>query len=135
MTNRREFVYRAIGAALLILTAETTWAADAGDRDARKWRDSQQGQPPGQKLNPEERRELRDLRRERLRERFEEADKDGDRALSKDEAARTAPRLRDKFDNIDSNRDGRATPDEIRAFRRERAKQRRIERGEADPRF
>ncbi len=135
MTTRREFVYRAIGAALLILTAETTWAADAGDRDTRKWRDSQQGQPPGQKLNPEERRELRDLRRERQRERFDEADKDGDRALSKDEAARSAPRLRDKFDTIDSNRDGQATPDEIRAFRRERAKQRRIERGEADPRF
>lgn len=135
MTTRREFVCRAIGAALLILTAETTWAADSGDRETRKWRESQQGQPPDQKLTRDERRELRELRRERMRERFENADKDGDRALNKDEAARVAPRLRDNFDNIDSNRDGRATPDEIRTFRRERAKNRRIERGQEDPRF
>ena len=128
-------MYRVIGAALLILAAETTWAADSGDRETRKLRESQQGQPAGQKLTPEDRRELRELRREKLRERFDEADKDGDRALSKDEAERSAPRLRENFDNIDSKRDGRATADEVRALRRERAKMRRIERGGADPRF
>jgi hypothetical protein len=133
MTTRREWVHRAIGVALLILMAETTWAA--GPADAHEFRVAQQGQPPGPKLSPEDRRELREIRRERQQERFERADKDGDRALSKDEAAKVAPRLRDNFDNIDSNRDGRATPDEIRSFKRERAKTRRIERGGADPRF
>lgn len=135
MTTCREFWHRVIGVALLIFVAETTSAADRGDREASKWRESEQGQPPGQKLTPGERRELRELRRERMRERFDNADKDGDRALNKDEAARVAPRLRDNFDNIDSNRDGRATPDEIRTFRRERAKTRHIERGQRDPRF
>ena len=133
MTTRREFVCRAVGTTLLMLMAATTWAADPAD--ARKFREPQQGQPPGPKLSPDDRRELREMRRERQRERFDEADRDHDRALSKDETAKVAPRLHDKFEDIDSNRDGRATPDEIRSFKRERAKMRRIERGGADPRF
>lgn len=123
-----EIVRRAIGAALLILMAATCWAADP-NRD--KFRD---GRPPTGAMSPDERREIREMRRERLREKFEAADKDGDRALSRDEAGRSAPRLQENFDNVDSNKDGKATSDEIRAFRRERAKLRRIERGEADPR-
>ena len=121
-------MHRAIGAALLILMAVTSWAADPNDRDERKWRDTHQGKPPIGNMSPEQ-------RRERIRERFNDADQDRDRALSRDEAGRAAPRLQENFDNIDANRDGKATPDEIRAFRRERAKMRRIERGGADPRF
>ena len=126
---------RAIGAALLILIALTSWAADPNDRDERKWRDTHGGKPPIGSMSPEERREIREQRREKIRERFNDADQDSDRALSRDEVGRAAPRLQENFDNIDANRDGKATPDEIRAFRRERAKMRRIERGGADPRF
>ncbi|MEO5862275.1 MAG: hypothetical protein ABIW48_02790 [Burkholderiales bacterium] len=135
MTTHSQNWRRAIGAALLILAAETTWAADAGDRELRKRRDSQQGEQPNQKFTPDQHRDFRESRGEKLRQRFDAGDKDGDRALSKDEAARVAPRLRENFDNIDNNRDGRATPDEVRTFRRERAKMRRIERGESDPRY
>ncbi len=135
MTRGRQNLYRTLGAALLILTAETTWAADAGDRETRKGRDSERAQQSGREITPDQRRYFRESRREQLRQRFDTGDKDGDRALSKDEAARVAPRLRENFDNIDSNRDGRATPDEVRTFRRERAKMRRIERGESDPRY
>lgn len=135
MITRRQRLGRMMGAVLLISATGLAGAADTGEREARKWRETHQGQPPGQRLSPDERQQLRELRHERQRERFEQADKDGDRALSKDEAAKGAPRLNEKFDDVDANRDGRATPDEIRAFRRERAKLRRIERGGADPRF
>ena len=128
MNARGDNVRRVIGAALLILMAATSWAADP---NREKFRD---GKPPAGAVSPEERRELREMRRERIREKFEAADKDGDHALSREEAGRSAPRLHDNFDNVDANKDGKATPDEIRAFRRERAKMRRIERGEADPR-
>jgi hypothetical protein len=123
-----EKVRRTIGAALLILMAATSWAADP---NREKFRD---GRPPSGSMSPDERREIREMRRERLREKFEAADQDGDRALSRDEAGRSAPRLHENFDNGDANKDGKATQDEIRTFRRERAKMRRIERGEADPR-
>lgn len=126
MNTCGENVRRAIGAALLIVMAATSWAADT---DREKFRD---GKPPA--MSPDERREIREMRRERMREKFEAADKNGDHALSREEAGRATPRLRENFDNVDANKDGRATPDEIRAFRRERAKMRRIERGEADPR-
>jgi hypothetical protein len=123
-----ENVRRAIGAALLILVTATSWAADP---NREKFRD---GRPPTGAMSPDERREIREMRRERMREKFEAADQDGDRALSREEAGRSAPRLHENFDNVDGNKDGKATQDEIRAFRRERAKMRRIERGEADPR-
>lgn len=122
-----ENVRRTIGAALLILMAATSWA----EPNREKFRD---GKPPMGAMSPEERREVREMRRERMREKFEAADKDGDRTLSREEAGRSAPRLRENFDNVDSNKDGQATQDEIRTFRRERARMRRIERGEADPR-
>ena len=130
MKLREENLRRAIGVALLILMAATSWAADRNNRDK-----SQDGKPPIANMSPEERREVREMRREKMRERFDAADQDGDRALSRDEAGRVAPRLQENFDNVDANKDGKATQDEIRAFRRERAKMRRIERGGADPRF
>ena len=130
MKLRGENLRRAIGAALLILTAATSWSADRNNRDK-----SQDGKPPIANMSPDERREVRETRREKMRERIDAADQDGDHALSRDEAGRVAPRLRENFDNIDSNRDGNATADEIREFRRERAKMRRIERGGRDPRY
>ena len=119
---------RAIGATLLIVMSATSWAADPNREKFRE------GKPPMGAMSPEEHREVRKMRRERAREKFEAADKDGDRALSREEAGRSTPRLNDNFNNVDANKDGKMTPDEIRAFRRERAKMRRIERGEADPR-
>ena len=129
MRLRGENLRRTIGAALLILTAVTSSAADRNNPDNGKV-----GKPPFANMSPEERREVREIRREKMRERFDAADQDGDRALSRDEAGRVAPRLQENFDNVDVNKDGKATPDEIRAFRRERAKMRRIDRGRDDPR-
>ena len=119
-----------IGAALLISLAATSWAADRNIPDRGK-----DGKPPLVNMSPEERREVREMRREKMRERFERADQDGDRALSREETGRVAPRVQENFDNVDANKDGKASEEEIRAFRRERAKMRRIERGGADPRF
>lgn len=124
MILRGENLRRAIGSALLILLAATSWAAD-NNRDPK---------PPIRDMSPEERREFREMRREKMRERFDAADQDRDRALNRDEAGRVAPRLQQNFDSVDANKDGKATQDEIRAFRRERAKMRRIERGHDDPR-
>ena len=129
MRLRGENLRRTIGAALLILTAVTSSAADRNNPDNGKV-----GKPPFANMSPEERREVREIRREKMRERFDAADQDGDRALRRDEAGRVAPRLQENFDNVDANKDGKATPDEIRAFRRERAKMRRIDRGRDDPR-
>lgn len=129
MRLRGENLRRTIGAALLILTAVTSSAADRNNPDNGKV-----GKPPIANMPPEERREVREIRREKMRERFDAADQDRDRALSRDEAGRVAPRLQENFDNVDVNKDGKATPDEIRAFRRERAKMRRIDRGRDDPR-
>ena len=129
MRLRGENLRRTIGAALLILTAVTSSAADRNNPDNGKV-----GKPPFANMSPDERREIREVRREKMRERFDAADQDGDRALRRDEAGRVAPRLQENFDNVDVNKDGKATPDEIRAFRRERAKMRRIDRGRDDPR-
>jgi Ca2+-binding EF-hand superfamily protein len=56
-------------------------------------------------------------------ERFRHADTDGDGAISRAEAERHAPRLAKKFDQIDSNKDGKLTQDELRAYRETRRKQ------------
>ncbi len=50
-------------------------------------------------------------------ERFKHADTDGDGAISRAEAAKNAPRLAQKFDLIDGNKDGKLTQDEMRAYR------------------
>ncbi|MBL8517509.1 MAG: hypothetical protein JNM76_11150 [Betaproteobacteria bacterium] len=49
-------------------------------------------------------------------ERLAEADKDGDGKLSKDEAA-ALPRLAKRFDQIDANKDGFITKEEMKAAR------------------
>ena len=50
-------------------------------------------------------------------ERFKHADTDGDGAISRAEADKNAPRLAKKFDQIDANKDGKLTQDELRAYR------------------
>ena len=47
---------------------------------------------------------------------FKKADTDGDGALSKAEAEKSMPRLAKDFDAIDTNKDGKLTQDELRAF-------------------
>ncbi len=56
-------------------------------------------------------------RRAKAVERFRHADADGDGAISRAEAVKHAPRLAKKFDQIDANKDGKLTQDELRAYR------------------
>ena len=56
-------------------------------------------------------------RQAKAAERFRHADTDGDGAISRAEAEKHAPRLAKKFDQIDSNKDGKLTQDELRAYR------------------
>ena len=67
------------------------------------------------------REKMHDKMRDRMQERWKAADKDGDGALSKAEvdAAKMNHLSRD-FDKLDKNKDGKLTPDEIRAMMPER---------------
>ncbi len=58
----------------------------------------------------------RGSRRMSAAERFRHADEDGDGAISREEAARHAPRLAQKFDAIDTDRDGKLSAEELRAY-------------------
>jgi hypothetical protein len=64
---------------------------------------------------------------EALRQRFREADADGDQALDRKEFARFAPRQVRHFHPTDANHDGKIDPDELRQTIRERI-ERRVER-------
>lgn len=57
----------------------------------------------------------------RQEKRFKRADADGNGAISRAEAAKTLPGLSKHFDQIDANKDGQITPDEIDAARKARA--------------
>lgn len=50
-------------------------------------------------------------------------DTNGDGVISREEAAR-APRLAQNFDAIDTNKDGKLTPDEMRAFHQQKQMER-----------
>ncbi len=67
------------------------------------------------------REKMHDKMRDKMQERWKAADKDGDGALSKAEvdAAKMTHLSRD-FDKLDKNKDGKLTPDEIRAMMPER---------------
>ncbi|MEQ1519253.1 MAG: EF-hand domain-containing protein [Usitatibacteraceae bacterium] len=57
-----------------------------------------------------------------MHERMKAADKDGDGKISRTEAA-AMPRLNKHFDEIDANKDGFITKDEMKAFREKRQAQ------------
>lgn len=56
--------------------------------------------------------------RERMVERFRNADKNADGQISKEEAQSGMPMLAQRFDEIDTNKDGKIDLDELRAMRR-----------------
>ncbi|WP_426395620.1 EF-hand domain-containing protein [Ralstonia sp. R-29] len=64
--------------------------------------------------------EMREKMAERFDAKFKAADKDGDGALTKEEAQAGMPHLAKKFDQIDANHDGKVTEDEIRAYMKAR---------------
>ena len=64
--------------------------------------------------------EMREKMAERFDAKFKAADKDGDGALTKDEAQAGLPHLAKHFDQIDANHDGKVTEDEIRAYMKSR---------------
>jgi Ca2+-binding EF-hand superfamily protein len=57
----------------------------------------------------------RDKHRGDLRDQFEAADKDGDKALNLAEAQVAFPRMAEDFSKLDTNNDGKVTPEELRA--------------------
>ena len=56
-------------------------------------------------------------RQQKAAERFKKLDTDGDGRISRAEAQAGAPRLAAHFDEIDTNKDGFITPDELKAAR------------------
>jgi len=65
----------------------------------------------------------------RLTEQFRRADADANGMLTRAEADRGAPLLAKQFDAIDVNRDGRISPEEIRAHRKAERLKRGAQRG------
>ena len=59
----------------------------------------------------------------KMHERFKAADKDGDGKISREEAI-ALPRIAKHFDEIDTNKDGFITKEEMRAFHEKRMAQR-----------
>jgi len=59
-------------------------------------------------------------RRDDLREKFQAADKDGDHALDLAEAQVVFPKLAESFSSLDTDNDGKLTPEELRALHQPR---------------
>ena len=74
-----------------------------------------EGKGPGSGGDAKSGGDRREQGKKRFEEQFKKADTDGDGALSKAEAEKNMPRLAKDFDAIDANKDGKVTPDEIRA--------------------
>jgi hypothetical protein len=87
-----------------------------------------------QAMDPDKFRQPREEMRARRAERLKQADKNGDSAISREEAGQSMPHLSRHFEEVDANRDGRATKDEVKAFREKRMQQ-RLDRRRGDPRF
>jgi Ca2+-binding EF-hand superfamily protein len=71
-------------------------------------------------LTPEEMQAARGEWREHrddLRDKFAAADKDGDHALDLAEAQVAFPKIAENFKTLDTNNDGKVTPEELRALR------------------
>ena len=100
--------FLATAASVLSLTA-SAWAAQPADTE--------------RKSEPQRTEQMRAKFKERTQEQFRTADKDGDGALSKAEAEASMPRMAKHFDAIDANKDGKITPDELRAHGEKRQMQ------------
>ncbi|MEP7156427.1 MAG: EF-hand domain-containing protein [Betaproteobacteria bacterium] len=55
-------------------------------------------------------------RAQKMHERMKAADKNGDGKISREEAAASLPRIAKHFDDIDTNKDGQITKEEMKAF-------------------
>lgn len=60
-------------------------------------------------------------RGQKMQQRLKAADKDGDGKISKSEAEASLPRLAKHFDQIDTNKDGFLTRDEMHAWHQKQA--------------
>jgi Ca2+-binding EF-hand superfamily protein len=54
----------------------------------------------------------------KMKDRFDEADTDHDGFISRDEASKSMPRIAPHFDDADTNHDGKLSQDEIAAYLR-----------------
>jgi hypothetical protein len=79
---------------------------------------AQPPQPPAD--TPERRAQMA----QQMAERFKAADKDGDGALSRAEAEAGMPRLAQRFDDIDTAKTGKITPEQIRSFMQKQMQER-----------
>ena len=77
---------------------------------------AQQPPSPARKPDPQRSEQMREQFHQRAQERFRQADKDGNGPLSKAEAEAGMPRMAKDFDAIDTNKDGKITQEELRAY-------------------
>ena len=86
-------------------------SADFDAADANK-----DGQLDAAEMNVH-REKMRGEMRAKAEQRWTEADKDGDGALSREEAQASMPRLAERFEKFDSNGDGKIARDEMHNLR------------------